>query len=67
MGGVAHKPWRSLEAEKILIGAKANEETFAAAAAASVREAKPQKYNKFKVEMAKRAIVRALTTVGEMA
>lgn len=67
MGGVAHKPWRSLEAEKILVGAKPNEETFKAAAEATVREAKPQKYNKFKVEMAKRAIVRALTTVGEMA
>lgn len=65
MGGVAHKPWRALEAEKILVGAKANEQTFAAAAAATVREAKPQKYNRFKVEMAKRAIVRALTTVAE--
>jgi len=67
MGGVAHKPWRSLEAEKILVGAIANEETFKAAAEATVQQAKPQKYNKFKVEMAKRAIVRALTTVGEMA
>jgi xanthine dehydrogenase YagS FAD-binding subunit len=67
MGGVAHKPWRSLEAEKILIGAKPNEETFKAAAAVAVQEAKPQKYNKFKVEMAKRAVVRALTTVGEIA
>jgi xanthine dehydrogenase YagS FAD-binding subunit len=67
MGGVAHKPWRATEAEKILVGAKPNEQTFTAAATAAVREAKPQKYNKFKVEMAKRAIVRALTTVGEMA
>jgi len=66
MGGVAHKPWRAVAAEKILVGAKANEETFRAAAEATVREAKPQKYNKFKVEMAKRAIVRALATVGEM-
>jgi len=67
MGGVAHKPWRSLEAENILLGAKPNEETFKAAAEVTLQEAKPQKYNKFKVEMAKRAIVRALTIVGEMA
>lgn len=61
MGGVAHKPWRAVAAEKILVGAKANEQTFAAAAEATVREAQPQRYNRFKVEMAKRAIARALT------
>lgn len=65
LGGVAHKPWRAVEAEKILVDAKANEQTFKAAAEATVREAKPYKYNKFKVEMAKRAIVRALTTAAE--
>ena len=64
MGGVAHKPWRALEAEEILVGAKANEETFAAAATASIREAQPQKHNEFKVEMVKRALVRALTTAA---
>lgn len=67
LGGVAHKPWRAVAAEKILVGAKVNQETFRAAAAATVKEAKPQKYNKFKVEMAKRAIVRSLTEVGGMA
>ena len=69
MGGVAHKPWRALAAEKILVGAKANEQTFAAAAEATIREAKPQKYNRFKVEMARRTIMRALATasVGDMA
>lgn len=61
LGGVAHKPWRAVEAEKILIGAKANQQTFQRAAAATIRNAQPQKYNAFKVEMAKRAIVRALT------
>lgn len=67
LGGVAHKPWRAVAAEKILVGAKANEQTFRAAAEAAVKEAKPQKHNRFKVEMAKRAIVRALTEVGGMA
>lgn len=67
LGGVAHKPWRALAAEKMLVGAKVNQETFRAAAEATVKEAKPQKHNKFKVEMAKRAIVRSLTEVGGMA
>ncbi|GAA6622688.1 FAD binding domain-containing protein [Scytonema sp. NUACC26] len=65
LGGVAHKPWRAEEAEKILVGAKVNEQTFMAAADAAVRGAKPYKYNAFKVEMAKRAVVRALTTAAQ--
>lgn len=65
LGGVAHKPWRATEAEKILVGAKVNEQTFRAAADAVVRGAKPYKYNAFKVEMARRAIVRALITAAE--
>lgn len=67
MGGVAHKPWRAVAAEEILVGAKVNQETFRAAAEAAVKGAKPQKHNKFKIEMAKRAIVRSLTEVGGMA
>jgi xanthine dehydrogenase YagS FAD-binding subunit len=68
LGGVAHKPWRASEAEKILIGAKANQQTFLRAAEATIRGAQPQKNNAFKVEMVKRAIVRALTiATGETA
>ncbi len=65
MGGVAHKPWRAVEAEEILVGAKANEQIFQAAADATVREATPYQYNAFKVELARRAILRALTTAAE--
>lgn len=65
MGGVATKPWRALEAERVLIGARAEEKTFQAAAAATVREAKPHEHNSFKVELAKRTLVRALTTVAK--
>jgi xanthine dehydrogenase YagS FAD-binding subunit len=61
LGGVAHKPWRSIEAEKILVGAKPTEETFRAAAEATLRGAKGYKDNAFKVELAKRSIVRSLT------
>jgi xanthine dehydrogenase YagS FAD-binding subunit len=61
LGGVAHKPWRAVEAEKILVGAKPNEQTFRAAAEAALSSAKGYKDNTFKVELAKRAIVRSLT------
>jgi xanthine dehydrogenase YagS FAD-binding subunit len=67
LGGVATKPWRAVEAEKALVGQKPTEATFTAAAKAALKDAKPQKYNGFKVELAQRTIVRALSTVGGMA
>jgi len=66
LGGVAHKPWRANAAEKTLIGQEANEKTFRAAAEAELAPAKAYKYNSFKIELAKRAIIRALRTVAEM-
>jgi len=63
MGGVAHKPWRAVEAEKILTGAPATAATFQQAAEATMREARGYEHNRFKIEMGKRAIVQALTTV----
>jgi len=66
LGGVAHKPWRANAAEKKLIGQEANEKTFRAAAEAELAPAKGYKYNSFKIELAKRAIIRALSTVAEM-
>lgn len=65
MGGVAHKPWRAVEAEKILTGARATEATFLKAAEAAMGSARGYEHNQFKVEMGKRAIVRSLTTVAE--
>jgi xanthine dehydrogenase YagS FAD-binding subunit len=64
MGGVAHKPWRSLDAERVLTGAPANAQTFKAAAEAAVKAAVPQKHNAFKIEMAKRAVARILNEVA---
>jgi xanthine dehydrogenase YagS FAD-binding subunit len=61
MGGVAHKPWRALDAEKSLMGKDATEANFRAAADAEIANAKPHEYNKFKVELGRRAIVRALS------
>lgn len=60
MGGVAHKPWRALEAEKLLVGKSATEAVFKQAAEAEMKNAKPLEHNKFKVELGSRAIVRAL-------
>ena len=66
LGGVGTKPWRSLEAERALIGAPANAQTYRTAANAALAEAKPHKDNAFKIELAKRTLVRALTTVEGM-
>ncbi len=66
LGGVAHKPWRASKAEQALIGQPANEQTFRAAAEAELAGAKAYNDNKFKIELAKRSIVRALTTVAAM-
>jgi len=62
MGGVGTKPWRSHEAEGALMGKPANAATFKAAAEAALAKAKPQKDNAFKVELAKRCLVRSLKT-----
>jgi xanthine dehydrogenase YagS FAD-binding subunit len=61
MGGVAHKPWRALRAEQMLAGKEPTEVNFKAAAESEMEMAKPLAGNKFKVELGKRAIVRALT------
>jgi len=60
LGGVATKPWRLRDCEKALIGKSVGKETFAAAASAGIKSAKPLKYNKFKVELTRRSIARAL-------
>jgi xanthine dehydrogenase YagS FAD-binding subunit len=61
LGGVGTKPWRSLEAERALVGRKASPETFRAAAEAALQDARPQSENAFKIELAKRCLVHALT------
>ena len=67
MGSVAHKPWRSLEAEAALAGKPAAEENFRGAAEAALVAAKPLAHNAYKVELAKRAIVRALMRASKLA
>jgi xanthine dehydrogenase YagS FAD-binding subunit len=67
LGGVAHKPWRSREAEAVLAGQPASEASFARAAEAALQDARPLAHNAYKVELAKRAIVRALLRAGKLA
>lgn len=60
MGGVGTKPWRSHEAEAALLGKTADAAQFRKAAEAALAGAKPHNDNAFKVELAKRCVVRAL-------
>lgn len=66
MGGVAHKPWRLLEAEKALAGKQVSEDAFRQAAEIAMKDAKGFKYNSFKLKMGANAIVEALKTAAEM-
>jgi xanthine dehydrogenase YagS FAD-binding subunit len=60
LGGVAHKPWRKTEAEAALRGTPAGETVFAQAADIVLRDAKGFGHNTFKIDLARRAIIRAL-------
>ena len=61
LGGVAHKPWRDPLAEGALRGQEANPATFRRAADVLLRDAKGFAHNTFKIDLARGAIVRALT------
>jgi xanthine dehydrogenase YagS FAD-binding subunit len=63
LGGVGTKPWRARRAEQSLLGKPASEASFAEAAARELAGATPRPLNAFKIELAQRAIVRALTTL----
>jgi xanthine dehydrogenase YagS FAD-binding subunit len=64
LGGVATKPWRVPDAEKLLIGEKPVPAAFAAAAEAATKGAVPRPFNGFKVALVRRVIVRALETAA---
>ncbi|OQR30905.1 FAD-binding molybdopterin dehydrogenase [Pseudomonas sp. Bc-h] len=61
LGGVAHKPWRDKAVEESLKGKPVSRESFVAAADAMLRDARPLAHNAFKIKLAQRAIVRALS------
>src|SRR5687768_6663237 len=66
LGSVAHKPWRSREAEGALAGRPASEESFRRAAEAALVGAKPLAHNAYKVELGKRAVVRSLMRAARL-
>src|ERR1700729_197162 len=63
LGGVGTKPWRARRAERSLLGQPAGATIFAEAAGQELAAARPRPLNAFKVELAQRAIVRALMTL----
>ena len=67
LGGVAHKPWLCKGVEELLIGKTVDVSLFQEASKAAVTGSKPYQYNAFKVELAKRAVTRALSIAGGIA
>ena len=66
LGGVAYRPWRAREAEALLAGKPLTEANAAAAARAAYAGARPHEHNRYKVELGRRTLVRALMQVGSM-
>ena len=67
LGGVAHKPWRVAAAEAVLVGQPLSDARSRQAAALLVAGAQARDDNRYKIEMAQRAVVRALRNAGESA
>jgi xanthine dehydrogenase YagS FAD-binding subunit len=68
MGGVAHKPWRLIAAESALRGVSLDDaNALRAGIATAFTDARPLRHNTFKVELAQRAVLRALVTAGARA
>jgi xanthine dehydrogenase YagS FAD-binding subunit len=65
LGGIAHKPWRDTAAEARMRGQPANRDTFTQAADLLLRDAKGYPHNTFKIDLARRGIVRALTQAAQ--
>jgi xanthine dehydrogenase YagS FAD-binding subunit len=66
LGGVAHKPWRDPLAEKLLQGKMAELESFRLVAEAYLKDAKGFEHNHFKIELARRSIIRALMEAAKI-
>jgi xanthine dehydrogenase YagS FAD-binding subunit len=65
LGGVAHKPWRDTAAEAALRGQPATPASFARAAELLLRDARGYEHNAFKIDLARRGIVRTLTQAAQ--
>ena len=65
LGGIATRPWRAIEAERTLTGRKASDATFRDAAEVALTGASARDHNHFKIELAKRTIVRAFAAARD--
>lgn len=65
LGGVAPKPWRDPEAEAALVGQSADRTTFAKAADIVLRDARGFGHNDFKIDLARRTMIRALDQAAQ--
>ncbi len=65
LGGIATKPWRAIEAEHVLAGRKATDDVFREAAEVALAGAVARAHNRFKIELAKRTIVRAFASLRD--
>jgi xanthine dehydrogenase YagS FAD-binding subunit len=66
LGGMAYRPWRSAEAEQVLIGKPLTEAIANASAVAALKSAKTHGYNDYKPELARRTLIRALLQAKSM-
>ena len=66
LGGVATVPWRARGAEDRLKGKKLDGQAMKAAADDAFAQAKPHEHNKFKIELGKRTLVRALRQAASL-
>ena len=64
LGGVAPKPWRVPAAEQQVIGQEPGAEAYGNAADVALKGARTFPHNAFKLELARRSIIRALTTAA---
>jgi len=67
LGGVAHKPWRAAEAEAMLVGKRLDDALLMQCAATALAGARAYEHNGFKINLAQRAIMRAVRTAGQTA
>src|SRR5882672_34638 len=65
LGGIATRPWRAIEAEQILAGRKPTDDAFRDVSEIALEGAIAREHNHFKIELAKRVIVRAFATARD--
>jgi len=67
LGGVAPKPWRAFDAERVLLGADVGMRAFREAADAELSKARGYRDNSFKIELARRTIAGVLSELADSA